>query len=37
MKAVDPKERWIKGFKWNPELRPTHPQQLRQDKTEVKN
>lgn len=37
MKAVDPKERWIKGFKWNPELRPTHPQLLRQDKTETKN
>lgn len=37
MNAIDEKERWISGFQWNPELRPTHPQYLRQDKFDAKN
>lgn len=36
MKEIDPKERWIKGFSWNPKLRPMQPQLLRQDHTNAK-
>jgi hypothetical protein len=31
MDQIDPKEKWIKGFKWNPALRPQNATQLRKD------
>ncbi len=31
MQEIDPKDRWIKGFKWNPSLRPRSALTLRQD------
>ena len=31
MQEIDPKDRWIKGFKWNPSLRPRSAITLRQD------
>lgn len=31
MDKIDQKERWIQGFNWNPDLRPTNPNFLRKD------